>query len=358
MNDDDDDSVETAVFTPKKSNLSRQAVEKNALRKSLAPSLSSERFSLRQNEERPSYSVDQLNELKTSTPSTPKDLRSLSDIDSDQGRELDLAAKFGSNLALQRDSAIPTNAEIREKKERRARLAKEQEYINLDSDGDEAEEDEDSNDERSLLPYAKPKPRKEETRLVRDDEDIAEGFDDFVEDGRIALGRKGEKEQKRRHNADIRDLINEAEGGGSDESSEDDSEAERKAAYEAAQTKAGMDGMRKEERGAKPQRPRTPPRITPLPTLGGCLERLKAQLVAKEFSRIQKVSRLEEVRKELADIEVRKVEVQRLLNEAGERYARLRAEAGVEGGKQLVDAGLGSDGMGQRSRGLESLGST
>ena len=198
MTEDDGDSA-PAVFTPKKSNLSRQAVEKNALRKTLAANISSEHLPLRQTEDRPSYSADALNELKISTPSTPKDLRSLSDIEPEENKALDLAAKFGSDLLVyDSNSAIPTDAEIREKKERRARLAKEQDFINLD-DNDAEMDDEDSDGERSLLPYAKLKPKKEETRLVRDDEDIAEGFDEFVSDGRIALGKKAEREQKKRH---------------------------------------------------------------------------------------------------------------------------------------------------------------
>lgn len=332
---EDDDSGGPAVFTPKKSSLSRQAVEKNALRKTIANNLSSEQIPFRQTEDRPSYSADHLNELKTSTPSTPKDLRSQSDINNETGKTLDLASKFGSDLAFQdSSSAIPTYAEIREKKERRARLAKEQDFINL-SDED-AQEQEDSDGERSLLPYAKQKPsKKEETRLVRDDEDIAEGFDEFVSDGRIALGKKAEREQKKRNEAAMRNLINEAEGGNdSADSEDDDSEAERHAAYEAAQTRKGMDGLRRDKQSTKPRRPRTPPRITPLPTLAGCLDKLKQRLAGMEYARMQKVRRVEEIEKEKEDIRVREEEIQQLLKETGKRYEKLRkeAETGGEGG--------------------------
>ena len=347
---EDDDSGGTTVFTPKKSNLSRQAIEKNALRKTIANNLSSEHLPFRQTEDRPSYSVDHLNELKISTPSTPKDLRSQSDIGDESGRALDLASKFGSELAFQEfSSAIPTDAEIREKKERRARRAKEQDFINLDDE--DAQEQEDSDGETSLLPYAKQKSsKKEETRLVHDDEDIAEGFDEFVSDGRIALGKKAEREQKKQQKAVMRDLINETEGGNDSADSEyDDSEAERHAAYEAAQTRKGMDGLRRDDQSTRPRRPRTPPRITPLPTLAGCLEKLKQRLAGVEYARMQKARRLEEVRKEREDIRNREEEIQQLLKETGDRYEKLRQEAEQAAEDHPPDgsvpgAGLGSTG--------------
>ncbi|KAF6233434.1 hypothetical protein HO173_008366 [Letharia columbiana] len=357
---EDDDSGGPAVFTPKKSSLSRQAVEKNALRKTIANNLSSEHLGFRQTEDRPSYSADHLNELKTSTPSTPKNLRSQSDVNDEDGKALDLASKFGSDLAYQESSsAIPTDAEVREKKARRARLAKEQDFIGL-SDED-AQDQEDSDGERSLLPYAKQKPsKKEETRLVRDDEDIAEGFDEFVSDGRIALGKKAEREQKQRQEAEMRDLINEAEGGNdSADSEDDDSEAERHAAYEAAQTRKGMDGLRRDEQGTRPRRPRTPPRITPLPTLTGCLEKLRQRLAGMEYARMQKVRQLEEIKKEKEDIRVREGEIQQLLKETGERYEKLRKEAEMSGEDRPPDGlspggGLGSGASMVSMAGIES----
>lgn len=320
----EDEESETAVFTPKKSNLSRQAVEKNALRKSLVATRSSEHLSLRQSDDRPSYDLNHLNELRSSTPSTPKDLRSLSDIENAAGKTLDLASKFGASLALYQDSAIPTDAEIQEKKERRARLAQE-EYIRL------SDEDDNSN---SLIP----RKQKADSRLVPDDEDIAEGFDEFVEDGAIAVGRKAEREQKRRQKAEIRDMINEAEASSANESS--DSEAERRAAYEVTQTRAGMDGLQQNEsngsgsNGRYPpsSRPRTPPKITPLPNLTACREKLRIQLMDIQDSRDKKVQLMEELQIEKAEIAAREVEIQKALGEWGERCEVLRREAVVVDG--------------------------
>ncbi|MCJ1423820.1 hypothetical protein MMC29_001705 [Sticta canariensis] len=341
---EDDEGASSVVFTPKKSNLSRQAMEKNALRKALASSISSEHLPYRQSDDRPSYSIDYLNELKSSTPSTPKDIKSLSDAEDDEIKTLDLAAKFGTNLAMYNDAIIPTDAEIKEKKERRARLAKE-EFIALS--------DEDESNEISVL-SGKQNP---ESRLIRDDEEIAEGFDEFVEDGQIALGRKAERDQKRKHEAEMRQLIQEAEGSSGDDA--DDSEAERKAAYEAAQTRAGMDGLQKDcgTNNDRPRRPRTPPKITQLPSLSSCLERLQATLSGIQYSRMQKVRRMEELQKEKSDIKTREVEIQRLLKEAGQNYEKLRAEAGIE----AEENSMGRNGKmppqeGTSSRGLENLG--
>ena len=366
MNDDGDDSSSSAVFIPKKSNLSRQAIEKNALRKSLNPSLPPDRIPPRTEDDRPSYSADILSELKASTPSTPKDLFSHSETPQSEGKELDLAAKFGAHLAIQRDAAIPTNAEIKEKKQRRARLAKEQEFISLNSDGepedggrDESDSDASSNDETSILPYAGPRRTKEQpSRLAQDDDEVGEGFDDFVSDGRMALGKKAVREQRRRQKAEIKMMIEDAEG--SDDSSEDESEAERRVAYEAAQTRKGMDGLKKQQEGPRPRRPRTPPKVTPLPTLGGVLERLRERRQGRAYERKIQDARLDAVRKELADIESRKVEVQRLMTETGERFEKLRAEVeaekgGVEGTDLVLSEGAGL-GMGNSMRGLESLG--
>ena len=160
-------------------------------------------------------------------------------------------------------------------------------------------------------------------------------------------------------------MINDAEA--SEDSSEDESEIERRAAYEAAQTRKGMDGLKQQEEVVRPRRPRTPPRITPLPTLGGVLERLRERKQGREFERRVQVARLESVKKELADIEIRKAEVQKLMREVGERFERLREEVEEKAhGGELVSgetAGLGMDtGMGERAglgtgqRGLESLG--
>jgi hypothetical protein len=339
----EDGSETSQVFTPRKPKIGKKIPGKSALQHSWTPPGSSESLPLRagQDVDRPNYSQDYLKELRDSTPSTPKQAGSMDTSEDENERGLDIAAKFGevvkvSNPMVQ--SAIPSEAEIREKKERRARLAKEQDFISLDAN---------ETGELSLLPEKE----KLQTRLVRDDEDFAEGFEEFVEDGKISLGKKAEKEQRRRQRAEMKELINEAE----DSSDEDDSDAERRATYEDAQTRAGMDGLGHGKTQQLPSRPKTPPKITALPRLASHLERLRLSLNTMEQSKSQMVRRMEELRKEKADIAVRETEIQSLLKEAGENYSRLRTEAGLDPG---TEKSLPGDEVSTDQRGLESLGSS
>lgn len=335
----EDGGEASEVITPKRPGLGRRVLEKNTFQKATSASGSKQHLPFRVglDQDRPTYGDDYIQELRSSTPSTPKYTDSDSaDVNNEQ-KVVDVAAKFGEIMETSGSMVIPSEAEIREKKARRARLANEQEdYISLDNrEGDEEED------------YMALDSRKEDTRLVRDDEDFAEGFDEFVEDGKISLGRKAEREQQRKHREQMRELIEEAEGS----SEEDDSDAERNAAYEAAQTRAGMDGMSHDRH--ETGRPKTPPKVTPLPNLSNVLGRLRMSLSEMNNSRNLLVDRMEELRKEKADIAVREVEIQTLIKEAGETYEKLRVEAGLT----PDDGGLPGDAA-SADRGLESLGTS
>ena len=413
--------MKSSVFTPKRNSsstsLSKQAIERSALRKSaLAASLSSERLPFRQHEnERPSYSKEFLAELKDSTPGTPQNEDGSSSRDESGGeqaghigQELDIASKFGSaTLARYEEqkasnSAIPTDAEIQEKKARRARLAKELKYKSKrGSDGDCSDEEDDREEssfaarghdsdsdefrlQRDHIRLDGPEKRSKygETRLVHDDEDMLEDFESFVDDGaggriQLDLGRKAQKEARRRQREQIKEMIDEAEGDDTNEENgdeSDDSEKERREEYEAVQTRKGMEGLAAQKERDRIARPRTPPRITPLPTLSGVREKLRARMVEVERQRKGKLEVLEGIEKERKEIREREVEIQRLLKEAGERYEKLRAEAlsngtqalppvpsGIASGA-LTPSGMGmggfASGFGMQERGLESLGST
>lgn len=329
----DDEDEKTEVIIPKRHGLGRKAMERSAIQRNMMPSSASEELSVRigQDQDRPIYSSEYLKELQDSTPSTPK-------TDSEKEKTVDVAAKFGEIMTVSAQSAIPSEAEIREKKARRARLALEhganptgeEDFIALD--GDAMDEDD--------WGAAAGGEQVQDTRLVRDDEDFAEGFDEYVEDGRFSLGKKAEREQKRKERENMRDLINDAEGL----SDEEDSDMEEKAAYEATQTKAAIGNSRSD--GI--DRPRTPPKVTPLPHLTSSIERLRTSLASMETHKTQMISRMEELRKEKEDIAVREVEIQALIKEAGDNYERLKKEAGVD-----PDGDASAEYV---SRGLESIG--
>jgi hypothetical protein len=333
------------AFTPRKPTLGRRVVEGNALRKTIPfPTRAGE-----DDEERPTYSKDYLNELKSSTLNKPTELQGYQATAEDE-EGLD-ASELEGAMVIDLDMPaphIPTEAEIREKKERRARLAQEKDFISLN----------DTDDDRRQLSLL-PRQKTTETRLVRDDEDIAEGFDEFVNDGRIALGKKQEREARRKHRKEIADMIYKAEC--SEEGESDDSEEERNAAYEAAQTRAGMDGLHKpddEERAAATQ---VPPKITPLPVLSECLARLQSTLSSMQQELAKKHQKVALLEKEKAEILAREAEVQGLLKQSGERFAALKADnnGAIADPSTLVEA-VKRDAMMnmEGGRGLESFGNT
>lgn len=333
------------AFTPKKATLGRRVIEGNAFRKSLP-------YPARDDDgERPTYSKDYLNELKSSTPNKPIELQDIQATVEDE-EALDASELEGAMIVDLEPAApahIPTEAEIREKKERRARLAHEKDFISFDDvDNDRRE--------LSLLPRKK----KPESRLVRDDEDIAEGFDEFVNDGRISLGKKQEREAKRKHRKDIADMIAKAEGSSDGDS--DDSEEERNAAYEAAQTRAGMDGLHKPDDEETAAATQVPSKITPLPVLSECLARLQSTLSSMQQELARRTKKVADLEKEKSEILARETEVQDLLKQSGERFAALKADTNgaIADPKTLAETlkkdammeGMGSD------RGLESFGNT
>ena len=367
---EDADETASDVFTPKKSRLSREALETaRSQRRSRLTQIGggSQLLPIRrdENEDRPSYSKDDLEELRNGTPLAPKDLKDLSIRQASDDVTLDIVTKFGAQSTTLLESAIPSEAEIQEKKDRRARLAREHEYISLENQGLEDDDDDEAGDENDIsLPS---RPKWAETRLVREDEDLAEGFDDFVDDGKISLGKNAERNRKQKERESMRQMIEEAELHQSDEDY-DGSEEDRRAVYEEAQTRAGTNrSQRMTTTESSRRQALAPTRFAPIPTLAGCLERLETSLQETEVSRAQNAARLEELARRKVEIVNRKVELQRLLEETAAKYEKLRAEAGFDGGGLNTPTTTGSGWIGGQmgaattqfllERGLESFGS-
>lgn len=327
---DDDDS--STLVTPKRANLSRLAIQRNAEKRSdvaFRPSLDA-------TTDRPTYSRDYLDELKQSTPATPKDIASTSTTDNEDAAfasnaAIDIKSKFGSDLSrYQPPTAIPTAAEIQEKKARRARLAKENDFLSLEDDGDDEEDDDAvTRDDQGRL-ILKPKEKYPETRLVHDDEDMLEGFDDFTTDGKIAFGRKAQREEDQKRRAEMASMIADAEGQSADDDDdeEDESEAERNAAFEVAQTRHGTYAAREQE--ADSARPQTPPRVIPLPTMDSVIERLRKRLEEMQVVRANKANEMQSLVDEKSRISEEEVRVQAALKETGEKYQKLREDMGLQ----------------------------
>jgi hypothetical protein len=338
---EDEDSEPSGVVTPKRSNLSRIAIQRNAEKRSslLASSLATRELDNEDNG--PSYGAAALKELQDSTPTTPRDTGTEADNSevedaSNNGKVLDLTSKFGSSLSrYQQPSAVPSATEIAEKKARRARLAKEQaadEFISLEPSDPELDDDDNviRDDSGRLVLKPKDKYGQAESRLVHEDEDVMENFDEFTEaDGKILLGRKAEAEAARKRKQDMASQIAEAEGASDSDSNA--SERERNDAFEAAQTRHGTYSSHPTTDPYADARPRTPPKISPLPTLDSVIERLRKQLSDLQSSRMQKLQEMEALQREKIRLGEEEIRIQKALRETADKFAQLRAEKGISG---------------------------
>lgn len=370
--DNDEADVSSKPVLLKKT-LGQRTLENNALRRSgslqnLAGNLPV-RFG--GEEEKPRYSKEHLEELQSSTPNTPDNLASLKIQDDEDEMELDQSDLEGALVVQQTDVAtrdtgragttqILTEAEIRERKERRARLAKEAEFIPLEG----ASDDEPEHSGRMTVHF--PQTKKKESRLIAEDEDLGEGYDEFVSDGGLALGKKAERDAARRHRQEMAELIQAAEDGSEVES--DDSEAERRAAYEAAQRRAGMDGLQRHDHDVDMEGavgPDAIPRMKPLPKLNEVLRRMQEVVQGLEDEVTRKRVTIEGLEKEKEEILAREQEVQEILNQAGTKYQAVVANAGGAAGDvarmdqsplRPIPPGIAGDLPVER--GLESFGTT
>ncbi|KAI0126975.1 nineteen complex-related protein 2-domain-containing protein [Xylariales sp. AK1849] len=382
----DDDAMvigeDSPVFTPKKSSSAAAALENSAMKRGITKNNRLPLRSMDTEEERPRYSKEYLSELQQSTPNTPANHDTLLITDDDDAQmSLDPSELEGATVvsipAAEARTTVLTESEIREKKERRARLAQQagaEDFISLS-------DDERGTGDSYLTLLSKRQPatisQKKEKRLVTD-ENLDEDDSFFVEDGGLSLGAKAEREARRKKRADMASMIAHAEGADEAETS-DDSEAERRAAYEAAQTRAGMDGLAEEreqqrrrlgQNGAAVQ---IPPRITPLPDLSVLVEEFKAKMGRKELELQMTRARMEELKREREGIERREPEVQGLLNQTGERYRELMegaptadAAVGYGNGSANGDSVAAAKSLLEQTRnpgdtpgrGLESLGTT
>ena len=330
--------------------------------------------------ERPSYNKSYLDELRNSTPSTPKDLTTTPD--EDEQRILDIEAKFGpSTFTTPHNSTIPSTSEIAEKKARRARLALSHDTTTTTTTSQPAEQDfislEDYDSDGEFKPhrlqlssYHAPEPVKN-TRLERDDEDIAEGFSQFIEDdpgaikGRystdaLQLDRKSRKAHAAKQKAQMKAMIEHAENisSATDDDASDsdagsvsgDSDRERNNAYTSFQTHRGLDGLlAHKEHKTRERRPKQPKEITPIGRLSVGLGRLREQMgrIAEEKGRVER--RLEEVRREKGEVRERQRVVQEGLEGLGREMEALKGDGGGVNGN-------GRRGEGEAQRGLETFG--
>jgi hypothetical protein len=230
---------------------------------------------------------------------------------------------------------------------------------------------------------------------VREDEDIMEGFDEFTGEtgARIHMDESTRGGERERRKKEMAAQIAAAEAEEDSEEGGDESERERNEAFEAAQTRHGnysttADAVARDAEGA---RPRTPPKISALPSLDGVIARLRSQLADMQMTRLQKVGEMAALEREKIRIGEEEVRIQKALKETGEKFEELRREKGIasvgaasgvvtkEGTPALLENGKGLGlasgngdldeddeedverpvlGLGMAGRGLESLGAS
>lgn len=349
-----DDDEETVVFTPKKSALSRKAIEKNASRKSgLSVGIGVEQLSSTPTVERPTYSKEYLEELRSSTPTAPvaedEDLGDVDMIIADPTEPMEDNMLSKPDAPPMQGTVIPDEGLVRIMKARRAEKAakgKRGDYISLDASDDD--------DGGGILLKSR---KKKESRLQRADDGMfdEEELEEYVEDGRIVLGGKSaQREHDRKRRQGIREAINEAEGLHDDNDIGADSDVSRDSLaeeWERDQIKKGAFLSNSSSSGITKDLEmlsKKPPQITPLPNLVDALRSLQETLGAMELRKAQTVRQMEALRQEKEEIAQREAMVQERLQRASEEYEKLR------GSLEIGGAGPG----GVVDRGLESFGNT
>lgn len=380
-NDNPTEEEEETPFVVKKSALSRKAIERAAAarigsRVVSLPKLPSTTTQVPSNK---TYSKEYLDELRSSTPSTPlaavlKDGEEM-DIDvlddsNDISREdpLGTISKFGtsaaplSTLTTSSTTNIPDESLVRvlkARREERARKSKEKgrgkDFISFSGDNSQGS-NEDGEDENNEDGYGnlrlRTSKKKKESRLQRVDlfdDDDAELQQYVQDDEKLILAnskysrRKAQDEQRRRKQGMIQEALDfAAEEDGDDDfttahgadrdmndfsdKSSDDDDHDVRNGWERDQIRAGAGLYALGSGGPTDLESRLhyqPPNIPPIPTLSDSLSRLETMLKELELIRDQTVKRVEGVRWEKVEIEKREIEVQEGLRKAGEEYARL-----------------------------------
>ncbi|KXN82858.1 GC-rich sequence DNA-binding factor 2 [Leucoagaricus sp. SymC.cos] len=294
----DDEEGDGEVFQVKKSSLSRKlalgkhpsSVPLNLDRATISPSSG------------PKYDQAYLNELKANTPSarpaanndtvsTPSDYDSSMQI-------VDIDMEDSTTV-------IHSEASIKAAKERRERLRKtgqtaEEDFISL------------SVTRRQDVDQG-PHP---ESRLVREEDELGEGDDEFAEytsaQERIALGKKARKKAAADRREAMMDLIADAE--------EEDEETTE---WEQEQLRRG--GHRTPEptpaQVKKVYKPAPIPTTTPLPSLTPALARLSEQMAKITASHASNTAALNNIVLERESVDKRELEMREMVEKAEEKRA-------------------------------------
>ncbi|KAG6905475.1 hypothetical protein DXG01_002492 [Tephrocybe rancida] len=317
---DEEEESGGEVFQVKKSNLSRKLALGTHPASSVALNLDKATISNRG----PTYDKAYLNELKASTPSSrpppvpdPYDADMSMDVD-----EVSTMVIDGANLS---EATIPTESSIKVAKERRERLRKtgtsgEDDYISL-----------------SVVRKAdEPTGPHPSSRLVREEDELGEGDDEFAEytsaQERIALGKKSRKIEASKRRDAMKEMIADAEDE-DEESAEWEQEQLRRGGHITSASRGSTPSKTKEVYKPTPSTisfaptflsltsQRAVPSATPIPTLGPAISRLTEQLTRLTTSHATNIAALSALAKERAEVDEREAEMREMVGRAEDKRA-------------------------------------
>ncbi|TDL23255.1 hypothetical protein BD410DRAFT_787584 [Rickenella mellea] len=297
----DDEEGQGEVFKVKKSNLSRNLSRGAGASPGVALPYDLEQASI-SDTSGPIYDKEYLSQLKASTPSTPAKQPPMTTYDSDMSFDAsELSGAVIENLhEIEETSFIPSESSIAAAKEKRERLRSsntangEDDFISL------------SVTRREDI-HQGPHP---ESRLMREEDDLGDGDDEFAEftsaQERIALGKKSKKKEAAKKREAMVEMINDAE--------EVDEETME---WEAEQIRRGGRGFTPERATVKEvYRPAPIPPPTPVPTLAPAIARLSQALSDLTTSHTASTSAMTALADERVALEEKEKEMRSMVEKA------------------------------------------
>ncbi|KAJ3838020.1 nineteen complex-related protein 2-domain-containing protein [Lentinula raphanica] len=309
--EEDDEGSGGEVFKLKKSKLSRNSTLAHQSTK-FPDNLDQATITTSHNG--PVYDAAYLNELKKSTPSSrapppvsadphSEDVTMSLDVSTDAGdvTMVDVVEVTGDS-----DTLIHTESTIKQAKERRERLRKSGVSLN---------EDYISLSVTRKLDDQGPHP---ESRLVREEDELGEGDDEYAEytsaQERIALGKKSRKAEASKRREAMQELITEA-------AEEDEESAE----WEHEQLRRGghlkSDSTTPNAKAKQIYVPAPIPPAAPIPTLSSALARLAQELAQLTTSHASNTASLNTLAQEREQVDAREKELRTIVEKAEEKRA-------------------------------------
>ncbi|KAF8158053.1 nineteen complex-related protein 2-domain-containing protein [Crassisporium funariophilum] len=300
---DEDEEGDGEVFQVKKSNLSRK-LALGTHPSSIPPTLDQATIS---SDQAPRYDAAYLKELKASTPTArpPLPAHTSTNGDAYEDMSVDLGDVDQADMGMDVEDAaafIPSESSIKVAKEKRDRLRKtkesgEDDFISLSVMKRDDEE------------VKGPHPG---SRLVREEDELGEGDDEFAEytsaQERIALGKKSRKKEATQRRDAMKELIADAE-----EEDEETVEWEQEQLRRGGHRTPDPSIASKVKQIYKPA-PIPPP--TPLPTLAPALARLSQQLAQLTTSHAQNTALLTSLAQERTEVDDREKEMRAMVERA------------------------------------------